>query len=517
MLPPTADFSFTGGDCIAPCEVSFTNKSTGNSTSYQWNFGDNTNSTEANPKHTFQNGGTFTVTLTVTGPGGNSQPKTQQVTIKAAIPSSVWDKSFGGAIDDQLRSMVATSDGGFLLGGYSSSFATGGNKSATNYGRNDYWVVKVTGAGDKVWDKSFGGTNEDFLFATVPTSDGGFLLGGHSYSPGDGGNKTAPNYGGTDYWVVKINGNGDKIWEKTFGGTGDDQLRALVPTLDGGFLLGGASNSPVSASAVNGNKTAPGYGANDYWVVKIDASGNKVWDKSFGGATDDIALAMSANSDGTFLLGGYSNSGQTGNRTATNYGLTDFWAVKVDASGNKVWDKSFGGTSEDQLRSMVATSDGGFLLGGASASPATGGNKTAANYGLDDYWVVKINSGGDKVWDKTYGGAVDDILFTMLAVADDSFLLGGYSSSASDAGNKTATNFGSNDYWVVKINKNGEKIGEKSFGGSTDDQLRTLLSTSDGGFVLGGISTSPISANAAAGNKTATNYGSNDFWVLKIK
>ncbi len=350
--------------------------------------------------------------------------------------------------------MIATSDGGVLLGGYSRS-GQNGNKSAPNTGI-DYWVVKIDGNGSLVWDKTFGGTGGNFLSSMVSTSDGGVLLGGYSNSD-QSGNKSAPNQvksgsgtEGEDYWVVKIDGNGNKVWDKTFGGSDSDNLSSMIATSDGGFLLGGSSTS-----GQNGNKSAPklSNGRNtDYWVVKIDGSGNKVWDKTFGGTDINELSSMITTSDGGFLLGGSSSSGNDGNKSAPNRGTVindDYWVVKIDGNGNKVWDQTFGGTGFDALSSMTATSDGGFLLGGYSRS-SQNGNKSTPNKGSADYWIVKVDRSGNIVWDQTFGGTGFDGLHSMIAISDGGFLLGGYSDSG-QGDDKSDTKRGEDDYWVVKI------------------------------------------------------------------
>jgi hypothetical protein len=223
----------------------------------------------------------------------------------------------------------------------------------------------------------------------VSTSDGGYLLFGDSYS-GAGGDKTQGNQGSSDYWAVKIDGNGNKVWDKTFGGTSHDYAESVVSTSDGGYLLVG-----YSYSGAGGDKSQNSQGGYDYWAVKIDANGNKVWDKTFGGNGGDEAQSVVTTSDGGYLLVGYSASGAGGDKSQNSQGYTDYWAVKIDGNGNKVWDKTFGGTSHDYAQSVVSTSDGGYLLVGDSGSGA-GGDKTQGNQGSDDYWAVKIDANGNK-------------------------------------------------------------------------------------------------------------------------
>jgi len=207
-----------------------------------------------------------------------------------------WQWSFGGSLNDDCRIVKQTTDGGYILGGYSYSGITG-NKTTSNFGDQDYWVVKIDGSGNKVWENSFGGGGGDLLFTLEQTSDGGYILGGTSVSSVSG-NKTSASYGGLDYWVVKIDGNGNKVWENSFGGSGYEAVYSLQQTSDGGYILGG-----YSASGVSGNKTSASYGDDDYWVVKIDGSGNKMWENSFGGSGYEEVYSLQQTSDGGYILG----------------------------------------------------------------------------------------------------------------------------------------------------------------------------------------------------------------------
>jgi hypothetical protein len=423
--------------------------------------------------------------------------------VRAQTPSaSQWQQTFGGTGTNECRIVKQTADGNYILGGYSNS-GISGNKTSANFGAYDFWVLKVDGNGNKLWENTFGGSATDAMYGLQPTSDGGYILGGNSSSPVSG-NKTNGSYGINDYWVVKIDGNGNKVWDRSYGGTSGDQLWSLQQTSDGGYILGGYSGSGVS-----GNKGSTNHGGEDYWVVKIDGNGNKIWDKSFGGSADDELWSLQQTSDGGYILGGYSGSGISGNKTSTNYGFDDCWVVKIDTNGVKVWEKSFGGTGFDYLSCLQQTSDDGYILGGYSNSGISG-NKSSANRGGDDYWVVKIDGSGNKIWDRSFGGSSGEDLWSLRQTSEGGYILGGHSNSAI-SGDKTSLHYGSSDYWVVKIDDIGNKIWEKSFGGNSFDPLYGLQQTSDGGYILGGRSSSPIS-----GNKTSAKYGPYDYWIVKL-
>ena len=391
-----------------------------------------------------------------------------------------------------------------MLGGFSNS-GINGNKAATNFGNYDFWVVRLDANGNKVWDKSYGGTGEDVLYSLQQTRDGGFVLGGYSIS-GASGNKTSMNSGGYDFWVVRTDANGNLLWDHSFGGNNDDFMRSVWQTTDGGFLLGGQS-----LSGANGNKTSPNFGTNDFWVVRLNANGNRVWDRSFGGTSADRLQALCQTSDGGFVLGGVSLSGATGNKTSSNYGLNDFWLVRLDADGNKVWDRSFGGTDNDELLSLDQAVEGGFILGGFSWSDANG-NKTTRSSGETDMWLVRTDANGNKLWDSSYGGRNSDSARSLQQTMGGGVIMGGISDSGT-TGNKTSPYFGGiADFWVVRADALGNKLWDQSYGGTTDDGIWSLQQTRDGGFIFGGGSDS-----IPGGNKTAAKFGNYDFWVVKLR
>ncbi|WP_066834233.1 T9SS type A sorting domain-containing protein [Rufibacter ruber] len=402
--------------------------------------------------------------------------------LPAALAQTVvtkqWDKLYGGSGIEAFRSVVATNDGGFLLGGYSKS-GISGDKTMVPRGESDFWVVRVNADGNKLWDRSYGGSNIDELTSMLATQDGGFLLGGYSRSTISGDKTEAPWGWDYDYWVVRIDANGDKLWDRRFGGSNVDQLTSMVAASDGGFLLGGHSRS-----LSGGDKTEAPRGEADFWAVRIDASGNKVWDRRFGGNLYEALTSVVATQDGGFLLGGYLLPGSGGDISESPKGGNDFWAVRIDAAGNKVWDRRLGGSGQDELTAMLATQDGGFLLGGHTRS-GKDGDVTETLRGGADFWVVKVDAAGSKLWDRRYGGKGYDFIFSMESTQDGGFLLGGHSDSGAD-GDKTEESRGGIDFWVVRINADGHKLWDKRYGGSGDDLLFSVAGTQDSGFLLGG-------------------------------
>jgi hypothetical protein len=218
-----------------------------------------------------------------------------------------------------------------------------------------------------------------------------------------------------------------KQWDKTIGGdSGSDQLYAIRQTIDGGYLLAGNS---ASAPGANSDKTQPSQGLDDYWIVKLNRNGIKVWDKTYGGNNSEFLTCLDLTQDGGFILGGYTKSGLGGDKTQGSRGQFDYWVVKLDSLGNKIWDSTIGGNADDYLNAIKQTSDGGYILAGTSNSPISGEKSQAARNYTEDYWIVKINSVGTKVWDKTFGGNFEDVLYSVQQTADGGFILGGGSRS----------------------------------------------------------------------------------------
>jgi hypothetical protein len=208
------------------------------------------------------------------------------------------------------------------------------------------------------WQNTIGGNNADKLRSLIQTSDGGYLLGGYSAS-GISGDKTEASLIYFDYWIVKLDAFGSIEWQNTIGGSNEDVLNSVIQTTDGGYLLGGYSESGIS-----GDKTEAWLGGADYWVVKLDDTGNIEWQNTIGGSNTDIIYSVIQTLDGGYLLGGYSSSGISVDKTEANLGGADYWVVKLDATGNIEWQNTIGGSSFDYLYSVIQTSDGGYLLGG---------------------------------------------------------------------------------------------------------------------------------------------------------
>lgn len=416
----------------------------------------------------------------------------------------LWDRSFGGSRWEELNSAEETTDGGYILAGFSGSGANDGDVTNPDAGDGDFWMLKTNSLGDKIWDARFGGPALDRCNSVIETADGGFLLGGTSGS-GIGGQKLSANRGLDDYWIVKTDATGNLEWEQTFGGSDFEILSSVIQTNDGGYLLGGLSQSGIS-----GDKTEANLGGFDYWIVKVDATGNFQWDKTLGGAEEERLNTMQVDvSDGHFLLGGSTQSDAGDDITIPSIGIKDFWFVKVsNTDGTLIWQRRYGGSEVEELSAFAQTIDGGFFLAGGSNS-GTSVWKSQPNQGSLDMWGIKIDAAGNREWDVTFGGSQLDNCYALKQNSAGYYLLGGFSGSGAE-GDKSQPNIGGWDYWVIYMDETGNMQWDRTIGGSDNDVLFNLFQNQDGGYILAGASSSPVS-----GTKTDDTNGLNDFWLVK--
>ena len=434
--------------------------------------------------------------------------------IFAQTPDIEWQNTIGGNKEDVIYSCKKTLDGGFILGGTSTS-ASSGDKSENNMGLSattDYWIVKTDATGNIEWENTIGGNKDDVLRDVIQTADGGYLAGGYSVS-GIGGDKTEGRLGPpfySDYWVIKLNASGEIIWQNTIGGIFDDHLISLIENADGTFYLGGESSSEAGI-----DKAEYSY-ANDIWIVKINSVGNIIWQSTISGLQGEYFQKMKVTADGGLIIGAYSYSNAGLDKSEGSYGTYDYWIVKLDTSGNIEWENTIGGNNPDYLNDITEIPGGGYLLIGASSSDASGEKSTTAFGGLgyDDYWIIKLDVNGNVLWEKIYGGDSGDYATCVTILPDGNFLIGGNSSSQI-SGNKTTNTFEfTTDIWIIKIDGDGNMIWENSIGGDGDDYVLEMPLTADGGVLLGGFSFSSLS-----GDKTEANVGgtSSDFWMIKLE
>ena len=283
-------------------------------------------------------------------------------------------------------------------------------------------------------------------------------------------------------------------WQKCLGGSNDDWAYSIQQTSDSGFIVAGYTES--SNGDVSGN-----HGAYDYWVVKLNSSGDILWQICLGGTNVDVAYSIQQTSDEGFIVAGYtcSNEGDV----SGNHGNSDYWVVKLNSSGTIEWQKCLGGTDGDYANSIQQTSDGGFIVAGQTYS---NDGDVSGNHGGSDAWVVKLNSSGNIEWQKCLGGTSEDIAYSIQQTSDGGFIVAG--ETLSNDGDVSG-NHGGRDAWVVKLNSSGDIIWKKCLGGTDHDFAYSIQQTSDGGFIVAGYT------NSNDGDVSG-NHGSKDYWVVKL-
>jgi len=366
-------------------------------------------------------------------------------------------------------------------------------------------VACTTWAQDIEWEHSLGGRQAEYLFDLQPTADYGFIIAGSTLSH-KSGNKQADAKGDLDFWIWKMDEHGAEDWQKSFGGSGSDFLMSIRNTYDGGFVLGGTSDSGGQSQSQlqklavgggsrqlekpDGDKKDACRGGNDYWIIKLNAKGVEEWQVTLGGIGQDDLLAVLPTRDGGYIAGGSSASDANGDKTEKSRGNMDYWIVKLDKDGRLQWQRTFGGRYADLLRALEVTSDGGYLLAGYSNSPSQSqsqmkSDKNQDNWGAGgDYWILKLDQDGNIEWQNTLGGDKDEQLFSAVQLKDGNYLIGG-SSASGPSGNKSQTNRKGSDIWLLKLDTAGNVLWQQTYDIGNGDFLASIVENDDATVLLG--------------------------------
>lgn len=407
--------------------------------------------------------------------------------ILAMAQDILWERSYGGLDTEYLFDAYPTMDNGFLLAGSSLSDASG-DRTENNVHGLDYWICKMDEFGTMEWERSFGGKGMDVLISIGYTLDGGFILAGNSTSI-KSGYKRDNRRGQEDVWIIKLDPNGEEQWQKTIGGSGKDMVSQILQTSDGGYILGGSSSSPgIEREKDRVEKNAPHYGNLDYWVVKLDSNGIIEWERTYGGQYKDQLESLALTKDNGYILGGYSNSPISAIKSESTKGVGgDYWVLKLDETGEIEWQRTLGGDGDDHLYQILATQDNGYVLGGSSSSSYSG-SKTQSNGNGLDFWVLKLDAYGDIIWQQTYDFGEVDILTSLLEGKDGSLYIGGSIQNKNYFQKISSQNKGINDFVFIKTDEKGEKLWKTFVGSSGEEVLRKVILTRDGDYVLAGTS-----------------------------
>jgi hypothetical protein len=356
-----------------------------------------------------------------------------------------WSKIYGGTDIERGYALVQTDDDGYAMTGPTYSFGEGDC---------DFWLVKTDGLGTMEWNNTYGGPDEDYAYALVQTSDGGYAIAGdtRSYDVGNG-----------DFWLVKTDANGIMQWNHTYGGPGEDVATDLMQTSDGGYVMAGYY---CYSGAVNG----------DAWLVKTDANGIMQWNQTYGGPRGESAHVLIKTNDGGYALAGWTEAGA---------GEGDCYLVKTDANGIMQWNHTYGGPRQELAYDIVQDQKGGFVLAGFTHS---------FGVGTPNYWLIKTDSVGNMEWNKTYGGANTDYAKSVIQTDDGGYVVAGHTDSFS--------RFGDHDIWLIKTDGTGNEQWNKTYGCTGNEYLYmdSMIKTRDGGYAIAG---------------TWDYNGICDFWLIK--
>ena len=355
--------------------------------------------------------------------------------VLAQAPDTLWTRAYGERLDsDYAYSVQQTSDGGYILAGATKPF----------FAANDeVYLIKTDSAGDTLWARRYGGEGDDQGRSVHQTPDGGYIIAGWTESFGAGL---------VDFYLIKTDSNGDTLWTREYGGAGSDYASSFDTTSDGGYIIGGYTNSF-------------GAGVNDLYLVKTDADGDTLWTRVYGGPNQDECRAVRQMADGGYIAAGATSSFGSGGY--------DVYVVRTDASGDSLWSRAIGGGSADRAYSLDLTPDGGCVVAGYTGSFAAG---------VSDVYLIRFNANGDTLWTRTYGGLGHEAAYSVRRLFCGGYVIAGFTDSCCAGGY---------DVYVIRTDSAGDTLWTRVFGASGNDYGRSVQETSDCRYVVAGDITRP--------------------------
>jgi len=369
------------------------------------------------------------------------------IIVRNVGPQKTFEKTFGGSDWDQAYSIKQTTDGGYIVAGFTSSLGAG---------YSDAYVLKVNSTGELEWQKTFGGSYYDYAYSIQQVADGGYIVAGSTYSFGPGG---------YSIYVLKLSSTGDLLWQKVLGGYLNDQAYSIQQTADGGYIVAGETYS---------------FGADgsDMYILKLDSIGNLVWQSFIGGTGDERAYFIQQTSDGGYIVAGHTDSNGAGG--------SDVYIVKIDSSGYVLWQKTFGESGDDGALSIQQTSDGGYIVAGYKSIRLTD------NFEVANMYVLKLDSTGNQTWTKVFGENYNSYAYSIQETMDGGYVVTGDMCSSIYP-----------DIHIINLDLFGNILWEKTLGGIGDERSYSINQTVDGGYVLAGCTNS-------------FGEGSYDAYILKL-
>lgn len=410
-----------------------------------------------------------------------------------------WVESFGGSGIDQATAVVATDDGAFMVLGstYSNDGHFAGLKSTTDA---DFFLMRVRSDGGVDWTKVYGGDDDELATGITKTSDGGFVLVGYSRSDNC---FTGSNGGFHDYYLLKVDTQGNEIWCQNFGYPGSDQAQSIIETREGDLMVTGFFDVSASEGQGNEDRSNSGslHGVGEYWGIKLDADGQFFWKRYFGGSNNDRSYNVVQANDGGFLLIGSSESDDFD--ITDSKGSYDYWAVKLSAQGALQWTRSFGGSEIDIAYDIALTSEGNYMIVGDARSSDL---DVDVNFGNADVWLIEIDPQGNLLWQKSLGGSMFDSAKGILRMNENLYAITG--SSRSNDGDVSVNN-GENDAWTLVVNPAGEIQFERAIGGSSLDFSQDVAQGVDGALLV-------VGNTESSDGDIIQNFGFKDILIYKI-
>lgn len=359
----------------------------------------------------------------------------------AQPPDTLWTKTYGGNLEDRGWCVQQTIDGGYIVQGTTESFGLGGTS---------IYLIKTNSLGDSLWTRTYQGGYCN-VSAVQQTSDSGYIILGTTDLFGSGG---------TDYYLVKTDAQGDTLWTKTYGGLDDELGTDGQQTFDGGYVIvGWTASFHRSGECI--------------YLVKTDSDGDSLWAKTYEGATG-MPYFVQQTSDSGYIIAGQ-----------IELSSPDIYLIKTDAQGDTLWTKTYGGTAADEAWDVQETSDSGYIVVGATRSFGAG------NW---DFYLIKTDAYGNMLWTKTYGGGAGDASRSGHQTLDGGYIISGWTCSFGA---------GSYDGYAVKTDAQGDILWQEAYGGGGQDELQYIQQTSDRGYI-------------AIGGAWSFGAGDWDVWLIRL-
>jgi hypothetical protein len=414
---------------------------------------------------------------------------------------TIWSKTFGGSLDEKIGTAAATPDGGLIVIGFTDSDDGDIIKS---HASTEILLSRFDSGGNLTWTKTIGGSQDDYGMSIMATADSNYVIAGYSGSiDGD----VPGSVGMHDFYISKINGNGDILWKRNYGFLSHDHAHKIIQTRDGGYFVAGYADYAGIDGTVTNNGEGHSmrnveHGVGEFFGIKLGAEGEFKWFRYFGGTMNDRVNDIVEANDGGILMCGYTESQDFD--IADSHGSYDYWVIKLHADGGLHWKKTYGGSDIDQAFGIEKTNNNSYLIVGRSNS--TDGDKTNS-IGNFDAWVVHINDHGELLWQKSFGGTDFDAATAIHKTRNGNFVIAGNTRGSQGE----SLNNGENDYWLFEID-NFANTGihwQKTYGGSAID-IATDVTQTDDGFIITGESQSNDF-------DVPENKGMNDLWLVRLK